>query len=114
MQDCLRVIRCRHSTRGAFDLTRSISTETRELILDVLNGCLHRLICRTLKLLLWTPRSSLMLSGVPADMSEQFLLETFGLLSYSDSELHEKKTGMVASFLPLLDEARGMEPRLKL
>jgi nitroreductase len=37
---------------------------------------------------------------VPADMSEQFLRETYGLLSYSDAELREKKTGMLASSFP--------------
>jgi nitroreductase len=33
-------------------------------------------------------------------MSEQFLRETYRLLSYSDAELREKKTGMLASSFP--------------
>jgi nitroreductase len=37
---------------------------------------------------------------VPADMSEQFLRETYAQLSFSDMDLREKKTGMLANSFP--------------
>jgi nitroreductase len=37
---------------------------------------------------------------IPAEMSESFLRETYALLSFSDQDLREKKTGMLASEFP--------------
>jgi len=95
------VIQSRHSTRGAFDLTRSISRETQQLILEGAQWAPTPTNMQNFEVVVVDSKEQLDAIGrVPADMSEQFLRETYGLLSYSDAELREKKTGMLASSFP--------------
>ena len=101
MQDIIKVIQSRHSTRGAFDLTRSISRETQQLILEGAQWAPTPTNMQNFEVVVVDSKEQLDAIGrVPADMSEQFLRETYGLLSYSDAELREKKTGMLASSFP--------------
>ena len=101
MQDIIKVIQSRHSTRGAFDLTRSISRETQQLILEGAQWAPTPTNMQNFEVVVVDSKEQLDAIGrVPADMYEQFLLETYGLLSYSDAELREKKTGMLASSFP--------------
>jgi len=101
MQDIIKVIQSRHSTRGAFDLTRSISRETQQLILEGAQWAPTPTNMQNFEVVVVDTKEQLDAIGrVPADMSEQFLRETYGLLSYSDAELREKKTGMLASSFP--------------
>ena len=101
MQDIIKVIQSRHSTRGAFDLTRSISRETQQLILEGAQWAPTPTNMQNFEVVVVDSKEQLDAIGrVPADMSEQFLRETCGLLSYSDAELREKKTGMLASSFP--------------
>ncbi len=101
MQNIIKVIQSRHSTRGAFDLTRSISRETQQLILEGAQWAPTPTNMQNFEVVVVDSKEQLDAIGrVPADMSEQFLRETYGLLSYSDAELREKKTGMLASSFP--------------
>lgn len=101
MQNIIKVIQSIHSTRGAFDLTRSISRETQQLILEGAQWAPTPTNMQNFEVVVVDSKEQLDAIGrVPADMSEQFLRETYGLLSYSDAELREKKTGMLASSFP--------------
>jgi len=101
MQDIIKVIQSRHSTRGAFDLTRSISRETQKLILEGAQWAPTPTNMQNFEVVVVDAKEQLDAIGkVPADMSEQFLRETYGLLSHSDAELRVRKTGMLASSFP--------------
>ena len=101
MDDILKIIRSRHSTRGAFDLTRPITKEVQDLILEGAQWAPTPTNMQNFEVVVVDSKEQLDAIGrVPADMSEQFLRETYGLLSYSDAELREKKTGMLASSFP--------------
>lgn len=101
MQDIIKVIQSRHSTRGAFDLTRSISRETQQLILEGAQWAPTPTNMQNFEVVVVDSKEQLDAIGrVPADMSEQFLRETYAQLSSSDTDLREKKTGMLASSFP--------------
>jgi nitroreductase len=101
MQDIAEVIRNRHSTRGAFDLTRPISKDTQELILEAAQWAPTPTNMQNFEIVVVDAKEQLDSIGkISAEMSEHFLRETYALLSFSDPELHEKKTGMLASSFP--------------
>ncbi len=101
MQDILKIIRSRHSTRGAFDLTRPITKETQTLILEGAQWAPTPTNMQNFEIIVVDAREQLDAIGkVPADMSEQFLRETYALLSHSTAELCEKKTGMLITSFP--------------
>jgi len=101
MSDIIRVIRSRHSTRGAFDLTRPIARELQELILEGAQWAPTPTNMQNFEVVVVDDKEQLDAIGrVPADMSEQFLRETYAHLSFSDSELREKRTGMLANSFP--------------
>ncbi len=71
MDDILRIIRSRHSTRGAVDLTLPITKEVLELTLKLPNGRRHQPICR---LSWWTPRAIQLGSSVWAMLENMCLV----------------------------------------
>jgi len=101
MLDILTTIRNRHSTRGPFDLSRPISLETQELILEAARWAPTPTNMQNFEIVVVNAKEQLDAIGrIPADMSERFLRETYKLLSASEAELDEKKTGMLASSFP--------------
>lgn len=79
MQDILSVIRSTHSTRGAFDLTRSISREAQGLILEGAQWAPIPTNMPNFEVVVVDAKEQLDAIGrVPADMSQQFLRETMG------------------------------------
>jgi nitroreductase len=101
MDDILKIIRSRHSTRGAFDLTRPITKEVQNLILEGAQWAPTPTNMQNFDIVVVDAKEQLDAIGkVPADMSEQFLRETYAQLSSSDTDLREKKTGMLASSFP--------------
>jgi nitroreductase len=101
MSDILTIIRSRHSTRGPFDLTRPISREIQEFILEGAQWAPTPTNVQNFEVVVIDAKEQLDAIGrVPAEMSEQFLRETYSHLSFSDEDLREKKTGMLASSFP--------------
>ena len=101
MDNILKIIRSRHSTRGAFDLTRPITKEVQDLILEGAQWAPTPTNMQNFDIVVVDAKEQLDAIGkVPADMSEQFLRETYAQLSSSDTDLREKKTGMLASSFP--------------
>ncbi len=101
MQDILKAIRSRHSMRGAFDMSRPISHETQELILESAQWAPTPTNMQNFEIVVVNKKEQLDAIGrIPADMSERFLRETYALLSFSEDELEEKKKGMLASSFP--------------
>ncbi len=101
MDNILRIIRSRHSTRGAFDLNRSVSREAQELILEGAQWAPTPTNMQNFQIIVVDDKEQLDAIGrVPADMSEQFLRETYAQLSFSEEELRDKKIGMLAASFP--------------
>ena len=101
MLDIMRAIRSRHSMRGAFDLDRSVSSEAQQQILEAARWAPTPTNMQNFEIVVVNTKDQLDAIGkISADMSEQFLRETYELLSFSETELSEKKTGMLASSFP--------------
>jgi len=101
MDDVLRIIRSRHSTRGAFDLSRPVPREVQQLILEGAQWAPTPTNMQNFQIVVVDAKEQLEAIGrVPADMSEQFLRETYAQLSFSEQELLEKRTGMLAKSFP--------------
>jgi nitroreductase len=101
MLDILRLIRSRHSTRGPFDLKRPVSSEAQELMLEAAQWAPTPTNMQNFEIVVVNTKDQLDAIGrIPADMSENFLRETYELLSFSEKELAQKKTGMLASSFP--------------
>jgi nitroreductase len=101
MDSILRIIRSRNSTRGAFDLTRPITKEVQRLILESAQWAPTPTNMQNFEVVVVDAKEQLDAIGkVAADMSERFLRETYAQLSFSDAELLERKTGMLAKSFP--------------
>ncbi|SFS18145.1 Nitroreductase [Granulicella pectinivorans] len=102
MLDILATIHNRHSMRGAFDLGRPVSPETQEKILQAAQWAPTPTNMQNFEMIVVNSADQLDAIGkIPADMSEQFLRETYALLSFTETELAAKRTGMLASSFPL-------------
>jgi nitroreductase len=101
MNDVLRIIRSRHSTRGAFDLSRPVPQAVQALIFEGAQWAPTPTNMQNFQILVVDAKKQLDAIGrVPADMSEPFLRETYAQLSFSEKELVEKRTGMLAKSFP--------------
>lgn len=102
MRDISSVIQSRHSTRGAFDLTRAITSEAQTLVLDAARWAPTPTNMQNFEIVVVNDRAQLEAIGkVPAEMSEEFLRETYAALSHTDTELRKKRTGILASSFPV-------------
>jgi nitroreductase len=97
---------------GAFDLKRPITNEVQEIILEAAQWAPTPTNMQNFEVVVVDAKDQLDAIGqVPADMSEQFLRETYAQLSFSDAELLEKRAGMlVKSFPPAWTNPEAWDP----
>ena len=101
MTEVLEIIRQRHSTRGAFDLTRPIEKTQLHQILEAARWAPTDHNMQNFEILIVDDKEKLVAVGqIPAELSEDFLRENYAQLSFSKEELLIKKRGMLASEFP--------------
>jgi nitroreductase len=101
MRRILKVIRDRHSERGAFDASRSIEKSDLKLILEAARWAPTPNNMQNFEILIVDAKEQLEAIGkLPADMSESFLRENYAQLAFSEEELRVRKTGVLASIFP--------------
>ncbi|HTZ60982.1 MAG TPA: nitroreductase family protein [Acidobacteriaceae bacterium] len=96
-----KLIRNRHSERGAFDTTRTVAKPELELILEAARWAPTPNNMQNFEIVVVDDRRELEAIGkIPAYMSEPYLRENYAQLSFSEAELETKKVGMPASAFP--------------
>lgn len=101
MPRILKVIRDRHSMRGAFDPGRPIAKPQLKQILEAARWAPTPHNMQNFEILIVDEKKQIEAIGkIPAEMPEAFLRENYDQLSSSEEELRVKKTGMLASMFP--------------
>jgi nitroreductase len=101
MSEILDVIQARHSSRGPFDPNHPVSAASQRLILEAARWAPTPANMQNFEIIVVDSRERIdALEKIPAEMSEKFLRENYQQLSFSEQDLHAKKTGMLATDFP--------------
>lgn len=101
MRQILKIIRDRHSERGPFDTSKTVTRSDLKLILEAARWAPTPNNMQNFQIVVVDEKEPLEAIGkIPAYMSEYFLRENYAQLSFSEAELQVKKTGMLASIFP--------------
>jgi nitroreductase len=101
MQQTLKVIRDRHSERGAFDANRPVAKSDLKMILEAARWAPTPNNMQNFEIVVVDDKEKLEALGkIPVNMSEAFLRENYAQISFSDEELQTRKWGMPASMFP--------------
>jgi nitroreductase len=100
-QALLVLIRKRHSTRGAFNPDRGVTTQQVKLILEAARWAPTPDNMQNFAIVVVDDKERLEAIGkIPAEMSETYLKETAEHISFSEEGLKHRKTGTLASIYP--------------
>lgn len=101
MTSLLRVIQQRHSARGPFDPDRTIDGDHLKMVLEAARWAPTPHNMQNFEILVVDdPKQLEILKTFRSDASEAFLRESYAQLSFSESELAKKKTGLLGSNFP--------------
>jgi nitroreductase len=101
MPDLLKVMQARHSERGSFDSSRPVPRQHLELILESARWAPTPHNMQNFEILVVDDQDRLSaIQKFRSDATEAFLRENYAQLSFSEQELLEKKTGLLASMFP--------------
>ena len=108
MNQLLKLIEDRQSTRGPFDQSRAITTGNVLQILEAARWSPTAHNMQNFEIVVVDDQKLLDEIGtVQVELSEEFLREHLHLLSFSEEELCRKKVGLLASMAPTMDARPG-------
>jgi nitroreductase len=101
MRDILDIIRSRHSSRMPFDPQRRVSDEDLRLILEAARWAPTAHNMQNFEAIVIDDEEMLAaISTIRAPPSETFIRENYAQLSFSEDELRQRKTGLLATMFP--------------
>jgi nitroreductase len=100
-QALLVLLRKRHSTRGAFNPDRAVTTQQVKLILEAARWAPTPDNMQNFAIVVVDDKERLeAIRKIPAEMSETYLRETYEHISFSEEGLKHRKTGTLANIYP--------------
>jgi nitroreductase len=101
MQEILKLIRERQSTRSPFDMTRSIAKQDLEQILEAGSWAPTAHNMQNFEMIVVDdPNLLAMIGKIKNPISIEFIKENYQQLSFSEDELNQKKVGILATRFP--------------
>ena len=101
MNDILKIIHERHSSRGQFDSKRSIKKDELKLILEAARWAPSAHNMQNFEIIIIDNKKIVeSLGRIKSTISEEFIRENFEQLSMSEEELKRKKTGILGMQFP--------------
>lgn len=101
MKDMLTLIRDRHSTRGLFDPDRPVAAQELRQILDAARWSPSAHNMQNFEIVVVDDKKLLEAIGnIKYQISDTFIEENYAQLSFSEEELLNKRTGILATWFP--------------
>jgi len=101
MQDILKLIQERHSTRAPFDPQRPVAKEDLRKILEAARWAPTAHNMQNYHIVVVDdPKRIEELGEIKSHISEEFIRENYEQLSFSEEELREKKVGILGTMFP--------------
>lgn len=101
MNDILRLIHERHSSRGPFDPERSIKKDELKMIIEAARWAPSAHNMQNFEIIVIDDKEVIKAIGqIESTISEEFIRENFKQLSMSEEELKRKKTGILGTQFP--------------
>ena len=101
MNDTIRTINNRHSTRGPFEPNHTIPNKDLQAILDAARWSPTAHNMQNFEIILVNDPSILeQLAAIKAPITQTFITENYQQLSFSEDELQRKKTGILGTMFP--------------
>jgi nitroreductase len=111
MQDILKIIQERHSTRAPYDPDRQISKQDLRQILEAARWAPTAHNMQNFEIIVVNDKKVLdEIGAIKSTVSEIFIRENYNQLSFSEEELRRKKVGILGTMFPTSWVTPGVKP----